>query len=122
MIRACFGAAGDGGLVLCGAVTLNSTLALATMEPDDVINSTAEKAAETLKAAAGRNAIAYSCAARWLALGAKTMAEHEKLAECFGGALPYFFAYSGGEIFPDRLSDGSTANHLQNDSIIICVI
>jgi hypothetical protein len=122
LIRACIGPAKDGSVVLAGAATVNSTLALATMGPDDVIGSTGGKAAEILRAAEGRSALIYSCVARRLALGAKAMAEHEKLDGCFGGALPYSFAYSGGEIFPGILADGSVASHLQNDSLIICVI
>jgi hypothetical protein len=51
------------------------------------------------------------------------MAEHEKVKECVGtGDTPYHFVYSGGEIFPSRLGDGRVVNHLQNDSLIICIL
>jgi hypothetical protein len=52
----------------------------------------------------------------------KRLAEHEAAAACIQGAAPYHFAYSGGEIFPERLADGRIVNHLQNDSLIICVL
>ncbi|MDR1572307.1 MAG: FIST C-terminal domain-containing protein [Clostridiales Family XIII bacterium] len=122
LIRACVSPAEGGSVILAGAANVNSTLALATMGMDDVIRSSGEKADETLKVAEGRGALIYSCVARRLVLGAKPMAEHEKLAERFGEAFPYSVAYSGGEIFPSILADGSAANHLQNDSLIICVI
>jgi hypothetical protein len=62
----------------------------------------------------------YSCAGRNWSLGMHPMAEHEKAKECLGDT-PYHFVYSGGEIFPSPLS-GGTVNHLQNDSLIICIL
>jgi hypothetical protein len=50
------------------------------------------------------------------------MAEHEKVKECFKDDTPYHFVYSGGEIFPSPLSGGGVVNHLQNDSLIICIL
>ncbi|MDR3191912.1 MAG: FIST C-terminal domain-containing protein [Treponema sp.] len=122
LIRATIGAAGEeGALVLCGAVPLNSTIALATMAFEDVINSTERKVMEALGTAKGRGILMYSCAGRNWALGMQPMAEHEKAKECLGDT-PYHFVYSGGEIFPSRLGDGRVVNHLQNDSLIICVL
>jgi hypothetical protein len=63
----------------------------------------------------------YSCAGRNWCLGIQPLAEHEKVKECLAGAS-YHFVYSGGEIFPSRLGDGSVVNHLQNDSLIICIL
>jgi hypothetical protein len=63
----------------------------------------------------------YSCAGRNWCLGMNPLAEHEKVKECLGDT-PYHFAYSGGEIFPSRLADGRVVNHLQNDSLIICIL
>jgi hypothetical protein len=121
LIRACFGAAGEGALVLGGAVPVNSTIALGAMGFEDVINSTENKVSEALKAAKGRGLLMYSCGGRKLALGMQPLAEHEKVKECLGDT-PYQFVYSGGEIFPSRLSDGRVVNHLQNDSLIICML
>jgi hypothetical protein len=122
LIRACIGDAGEGGaLILCGAVPVNSTIALATMGFEDVISSTKIKVTEALAAAKGRGILMYSCAGRNWSLGMQPMAEHEKVKECLGNT-PYHFVYSGGEIFPSRLSDGRVVNHLQNDSLIICIL
>jgi hypothetical protein len=124
LIRACIGGTGaDGALVLCGAVPLNSTIALATMGFEDVINSTERKVTEARAAAGGRGMLMYSCAGRNWALGMQILAEHEKIRACLGeGSAPYHFVYSGGEIFPSRLSSGRVVNHLQNDSLIICIL
>ncbi|MDR0402884.1 MAG: FIST C-terminal domain-containing protein [Treponema sp.] len=121
LIRACIGGAGNGDLILCGAVPLNSTVALATMGFEDVINSTEAKVIEARNAAGGRGVLIYSCAGRNWCLGMQPLAEHEKARECLGDT-PYHFVYSGGEIFPSRLDDGRVVNHLQNDSLIICIL
>jgi hypothetical protein len=121
LIRACIGGTGDGALILCGAVPLNSSIALATMGFEDVISSTETKVMEALAAAKGRGILMYSCAGRNWCLGMQPLAEHEKAKECLGNAS-YHFVYSGGEIFPSRLGDGRVVNHLQNDSLIICIL
>jgi small ligand-binding sensory domain FIST len=122
LIRACIGGTGDGSLILCGAVPVNSTIALSTMGFEDVVTSTDAKVREALAAAKGRGGILmYSCAGRNWCLGMQPLAEHEKVKECLAGT-PYHFVYSGGEIFPARIGDGRVVNHLQNDSLIICIL
>ncbi|MDR1307670.1 MAG: FIST C-terminal domain-containing protein [Treponema sp.] len=121
LIRACIGGTGDGSLILCGAVPLNSAIALATMGFEDVVSSSESKVTEARTAAKGRGILMYSCAGRNWCLGMQPMAEHEKVKECLGNS-PYHFVYSGGEIFPSRLGDGRVVNHLQNDSLIICIL
>jgi hypothetical protein len=122
LIRACVSFSENRGVILCGAIPVNSTLALSTMSTDDVTRSTKDKIAEAMKAAEGKNMMMYSCAGRRWALGIDGMAEHKAVTECTGDAFPYFFIYSGGEIFPERFADGKIVNHLQNDSVIICVL
>jgi hypothetical protein len=121
LIRACFGATGEGALILGGAVPVNSTIALGVMGFEDVISSTERKVTEALKAAGDRGLLMYSCGGRKLALGMQPLAEHEKAGECLGDK-PHHFVYSGGEVFPSRLSDGRMINHFQNDSLIICIL
>ncbi|MDR2759888.1 MAG: FIST C-terminal domain-containing protein [Spirochaetaceae bacterium] len=121
LIRACFGATGEGALILGGAVPVNALLSLGTMGLEDVLNSTESKITEALQTANGRGLLMYSCGGRKLALGVQTLAEHEKAKECLGDT-PYHFVYSGGEIFPSRLGNGRVVNHLQNDSLIICIL
>jgi hypothetical protein len=122
LIRAVISSTGDGGVILCGAAPVNSTLALALMSQEEVIASTAGKVQEALEKARGRGILMYSCAGRNWVLGVQILAEHEKVKECIGSKAPYYFVYSGGEIFPSFLDNGSVVNHLQNDSLIICIL
>ncbi|MDR0652111.1 MAG: FIST C-terminal domain-containing protein [Synergistaceae bacterium] len=122
LTRACITASPDGGLILCGSIPVDSTLAIATMGPEDVIATTEEKVREAVAKSEGRGMIMYSCVARSWMLGTKVMAEHDKVGEVIGDSVPYHFVYSGGEIFPAFLEDGNISNQLQNDSMIICVL
>ncbi|MFP3089170.1 FIST C-terminal domain-containing protein [Treponema sp. TIM-1] len=121
LVRACINGTEDGGLILCGAVPVNSTVALATMGFEDVVNSTEKKVTEAQAAAKGRGILMYSCAGRNWALGMQPLAEHEKVKECLKDT-PYHFVYSAGEIFPSQISGSRVVNHLQNDSLIICIL
>jgi hypothetical protein len=92
------------------------------MDATDVITSTGENVREALKESAGRNMLIYSCVARNWTLGTKVMAEHEEAEKCIGGTAPFQFTYSGGEIFPAFFEGGSISNHLQNDTMILCIL
>jgi hypothetical protein len=112
----------DGGAILGGAVPVGSALALATMELEDVVDSTGNTVSAALEKAKGRGMLIYSCAARYWVQGVQITAEQEKVAACIGNTTPYHFIYSAGEIFPEFLSDNKIVNHLQNDSLIICIL
>jgi hypothetical protein len=122
LTRACIKATPEGGLVLCGSVPVGATFAIATMGLEDIVESTGAKVREALDRCKGGGMLIYSCVARSWTLGTKVMAEHEAVDACLGDAMPYCFAYSGGEIFPSFLEDGKISNHLQNDTMIVCVL
>jgi hypothetical protein len=124
LVRANIGSNEKGEIMLCGAVPVNSTLAFAAQGYKDVVETAAEKAAEAAKAAgdARRGILMYSCAARYWALGIETRAEIEAVEAHIGGTASYQLVYSGGEISPQFLSNGKVVNHLQNNSLIICIL
>ncbi|MDR1916953.1 MAG: FIST C-terminal domain-containing protein [Synergistaceae bacterium] len=122
LIRSCIEATEEGYVICAGAIPINSVFGVATMGIDDVVASTEALVCEAVERAGGRGILMYSCVARNWTLGTKIMAEQEKVAECVGESSPYHFTYSGGEIFPVTMKDGSHANLLQNDSLIICIL
>jgi hypothetical protein len=123
LTRACIKATPEGGLVLCGSVPVGATFAIATMGREDIVASTGAKVREALEGGGrGRSLLIYSCVARSWMLGTKAMAEHEAVDACLGDAVSYHFVYSGGEIFPSFLANGKISNHLQNDTMIVCVL
>jgi len=122
LIRTCLGENPDGSLLLSGKVPVGGALSFAVMSPDDVVAGAKVLAQKILPGVEGRGMLAYSCAARSWALGINDMAEHEQFQAVFGNTANYLVMYAGGEIFPSFRDDGSVvANHLQNDSLIVCV-
>ncbi|MDR0689863.1 MAG: FIST C-terminal domain-containing protein [Spirochaetaceae bacterium] len=122
LVRANIGSNEQGEMILCGAVPVNSPVAFASQGFNDVVETASEKAAEAAKAAQGRGILMYSCAARYWVLGLQIRAELEAVEACIAGTAPYHLVCSGGEISPQFLSNGKVANHLQNNSLIICIL
>lgn len=122
LIRTCLTGDGQGGAILCGHVPVGARLGFAIMESDDIIKSTGEVTQEAVGKAQGRVMLMYSCAARVWSLGGNNRAEVAKVQEIIGDAVPYYFACSGGEVSPQWLENGQVTNHLQNDSLVICVL
>jgi hypothetical protein len=123
LIRAILDSNEKGEVILSGVVPVNSTLAIATITVNDVVDTAAEIAAKIARAARGRGgSLMYSCVARYWTLGLQSRAEHEAVAAHIGDTAPYHLVYSGGEIVPQVLSSGKVVNHLQNESLIICIL
>jgi hypothetical protein len=122
LVRANLGSNEKGELILCGAVPVNSPVAFATQGYNDVVETAAEIAAKAAQAAQGRGILMYSCAARYWVLGLQIRAELEAVEARIAGTAPYQLVCSGGEISPQFLSNGKVVNHLQNNSIIICIL
>jgi hypothetical protein len=122
LIRYCIGSDGNGGAILCGNAPVGASVGFTNMGIDEIVKSTGKKVMEAMATAGGRGLLMYSCAARLWALGASNQAETEEISKVIGGRAPYFCACSGGEIFPQRLTDGKVTNTLQNASMIICML
>ena len=105
-----------GGLIHEGA-----SMSIASFGRTDVL-STTTSALEKIMEEKNKNAmIVFSCIGRSLALGADTAAEMALFDQKLKGALPYLFAYSGGEMCP---VDGGNAkvNRFHNDTFVACLI
>jgi hypothetical protein len=116
----------DGSLILAGTAPVNSKITFAYIDADMVKASAKTILKQALDTANSegehRGMLIYSCVARLWALGAEETAEHEIAEEIVGESVPYHLVYSGGEIMPSILSDGSVVNHQQNYSFIVCIL
>jgi hypothetical protein len=122
LTRTCLWGDGQGGAVLCGHIPVGAKLGFAIIGPGDITRSSGEIIREALELAEGRCMLLYSCAARNWSLGINSMAEHETASGIIGDRVPYEFAYCGGEIFPNKLADGRMESHLQNCTLIVCIL
>ena len=123
IVRVCIGGDGKGGAIMGGHVPEGARIGLTILELTDALSTSSKIAKEALKSADGRNIIVYTCMARLEFLGANQRElEAKTICDVFGDYNDYFIAYTGGEIFPHKLPDGKYINHLQNFSLIVCLL
>ncbi|MCL2809884.1 MAG: FIST C-terminal domain-containing protein [Treponema sp.] len=123
IVRVCIGGDGQGGAVMGGHVPEGAKVGFAMLELSDNISTSEEITKKALEVLEGRNIIVYTCMARLGFLGASQRElEAKAICDCLGNINNFYLAYVGGEIFPQKLSGGNIANHLQNFSLIVCMI
>jgi hypothetical protein len=114
----------NGFMVISGLVPKNAEISFCTIEGKDVVESTGTllKSIEESKSAESRGILLYVCGSRFWILGPRWREEIDRAASIIGARVPWHFVYSGGEVFPSILENGKVSNHLQNFSVIVCVI
>jgi len=123
IVRVCIGGDGFGGAVMGGHVPEGSKIGFTMLEFMDTITTSSEIAKKTLDILDGRNIIVYTCMARLEFLGANQRElESKTICDILDGSGSYYLAYTGGEIFPHKFTDGRCINNLQNFSVVVCVL
>jgi len=131
LVRACFSDDGGKGAVLGGDAPVGARLGFAVTEPGDIVKTASLAMAHAKDyliglrergAARPGAALMYSCAGRSWSLGVEDMAEHEEIAASLPDDFPFFMAYSGGELYPQKSEDGPVINTMQNHSLVICIL
>ncbi|MCL2804414.1 MAG: FIST C-terminal domain-containing protein [Treponema sp.] len=123
IVRVCIGGDGQGGAVMGGHVPQGAKIGFAILELSDTIFTGSEIANKTLEKLNGRNIIVYSCMARLEFMGTNQRElESKTICDLLGDTNNFYIAYAGGEIFPQELPGGNFANHLQNFSLIVCML
>jgi hypothetical protein len=114
----------NGSLIITGTAPGNAGISVCSIDNTDVLESTENLLEGITKsgAAEGRSVLIYACCSRFWILGSRWKEEPGKAASLVKAPVPWHFVYSGGEVFPSILTDGNTANHLQNYSVIVCVL
>ncbi|MDR2783395.1 MAG: FIST C-terminal domain-containing protein [Treponema sp.] len=114
----------NGSLTISGLVPENAEISFCSIDDRDVVESTGtllESIAES-KSAESRGVLIYACCSRFWILGPRWREYLDMAASAIGARVPWFFVYSGGEVFPSILENGKVSNHLQNFSVIVCVL
>jgi hypothetical protein len=107
-----------GDYVACaGAVHVNASLSVASLDHEDVVLTASEIAR---KCQAGEYAYMISCIGRTFALGFDHMGEINQIIEDCGDK-PFLFTYSGGEICPVTAPDGRLVNRFHNNTLVSCI-
>ncbi|MDR2590706.1 MAG: FIST C-terminal domain-containing protein [Oscillospiraceae bacterium] len=123
IIRVCIGGDGQGGAVMGGHVPEGAKIVFSIMELSDIISTSSEITKNAMKLLNSKNMIIYSCMARLEFLGPKNRElEANTMCKIIGDSESYFYASTGGEIYPQFLSDGKVISHLQNYSLVVCIL
>jgi len=123
IVRVCIGGDGQGGAVMGGHVPEGAKIGFTMLELSDTVSTSSEIAKRTLEILNSRNIIIYTCMARLDFLGASQReSEAKAICDVIGDTACFYLAYTGGEIFPSKLPGGNFINHLQNFSVVICIL
>ena len=123
VVRVCIGGDGQGGAVMGGHVPIGAKIGFTMLELSDTVSTSEEISKKAMEIFDGRNIIIYTCMARLEFLGTnKREMEANTICDILGDTTSFFIAYAGGEIFPSKLANGKFVNHLQNFSIVLCML
>ncbi|MCL2721577.1 MAG: FIST C-terminal domain-containing protein [Treponema sp.] len=123
IVRVCIGGDEQGGAVMGGHVPEGAKIGFTMLEFADTVSTSEEISKKTLEILNGRNIIIYTCMARLEFLGTNQREmEAKTICDILGNSTCFYIAYAGGEIFPYKLPNGKFVNHLQNFSIIVCLL
>lgn len=111
------------GYALCGGLMPeNATLAIGSVERDDVLRLTKD----TLEAVLARENINgilfYPCASHFLVLGAGAQEQKDIIKSMLPEGIPYQLCYSGGEICPAYDKEGQAHNRFHSYTFTACVL
>jgi hypothetical protein len=114
----------NGALLITGTVPRKAEVSISSINNTDVAESTGKLLGDIIKSgtAENRGLLIYACCSRFWILGSQWRDEPCKAVSCIKALVPWHFVYSGGEVFPSILANGKIANHLQNYSVIVCVL
>lgn len=113
----------DQGHAVCGAdMPVDATLAIGTLEYEDVLATAAKVVSEASAQDDISGMLMFSCLSRCYILSADTTAELDRVRDIINPAIPYHACYSGGEICPVYTEDGKTINRFHNFTYVICLL
>jgi hypothetical protein len=110
---------GTGALLLTGQIPEFGKISFANINSNIVVSSSRALADAAANAAEGGGMLMYSCIARNWILTNNMLEELEAIRTAVDERSPFGCCYSGGEIYPQFLNDGTVVNTLQNSSLTI---
>jgi hypothetical protein len=121
VIRVMFAITPDGSAVCGGKMPVGATLAVGTINGDEVLTTSAAAFNQVAKTGEGKNALIFSCIGRFFSLGYESAREMERARKTLE-KIPFHLCYSGGELCPVYGKDGALTNRNHNDTMVICVL
>ena len=119
--RAIYMVTEDHVAVCGGSMPVGATLAIGSIDFDDVLETTDDLLSEIRTGSQSQGALAFSCVSRNLVLGADLEAELDRYRTTLSSHIPYHVAYSGGEVCPVYTSAGKLVNRFHNFTAVACL-
>lgn len=111
----------EGHIICAGNVPENTILSIGSMNYNEVLSVSKSIMNDNLKSDRRNGMLVFSCLARNSALGMNVDDEMIAVEDIVAKDIPFFMAYSGGEICPFYDNNGKPVNRLHNDTIITCI-
>lgn len=110
------------GYALCGGLMPeNATLAIGSVERDDVLRLTRETLEAALRDQGANGILLCPCASHFLVLGAASQEQKDIIKDMIPEGIPYQLCYSGGEICPAYDQAGEAHNRFHSYTFTACV-
>lgn len=125
VIRVMFAVTPDGSAVCGGDIPVGATLAVSFFDSEEILTSSKasmDKLARDIASDGAQAVLCFSCIGRYFNLGYEPDAEAQLLHDALDAqGVPYSFTYSGGEICPVHIKNGSgeeLANRAHNSTFV----
>ncbi|MDR1979413.1 MAG: FIST C-terminal domain-containing protein [Synergistaceae bacterium] len=125
VIRAIYSQTPEGHAVGGGNIPVGATLSIGSMNASEVVATAAETINAALSSGKSECFLIFSCVGRYFHLGYNPLEEAEKVQRTLDETgIPYHFAYSGGELCPAYVREGSESivNRNHNLTFVICAL
>ncbi|MDR1496044.1 MAG: FIST C-terminal domain-containing protein [Clostridiales Family XIII bacterium] len=111
----------EGALVCGGRVPVDATLAVGTLEADDILQTTEAIIREILATGKRGGLLMFPCISRFVTMGNELTTEMDIVKNAVGESVPYLLNYGLGELCPVYDSTGKVVNKFHNFSFTACV-
>jgi hypothetical protein len=125
VVRVIFAMTPEGYAVCGGDIPNGATLSVGHINGDEVLATTMEAVSDIISSREPNCILMFSCVGRYFALDYRQTAEMDLVRELMDKtAIPYMFAYSGGELCPVGSSGDILAitNRNHNDTLVMCAL
>jgi hypothetical protein len=110
----------DGSAVCAGEAPVGASFSIGEVDNEGIIETAVATVEKALNSGRSGGFLMFPCVSRYMMLSPNSNDEIKKVLEINAGKLPFWLAYSGGEVCPIRDEDGKLHNRLHNYTFTVC--
>jgi hypothetical protein len=112
----------DGSAVCAGEAPVGASFSIGEVDNAGILETAAATVKKALQSGRTGGLLMFPCISRYMMLSPNSDDEIKKVLETNTGNIPFWLAYSGGELCPIRDEDGKLHNRLHNYTFTICAL